>query len=791
MKKGCYIILLCCLGWLSVFAAPPATTMTVNLPADITLQKQLDKNAIHLQTITSQVQQENNTEKLLSSLQQEVADIIVKIQLTQSDVEKKIANTNDLINTLGPAPKNKEAVENEITATKRTELTKQLALYEGQMQQASMLSTQANSLYKSIVQQRLAQKAKGLMYRTLPLYSPLIWVQGWNKTDYAFSYTKQNILTMFKNSIVALDNKTMIITFSALLLGIILTTFVLGWLLVQRFGRRYITASPNFFLRTTTTLANLIAKALLPMIALLVSIGCFEYFNIINEQQAAMLIHLALTLSAIIFTYFAVNLILAPKLSAWRILTLPDKKAILLARQLFIFITLIILNWSISTAKINLPADFLIPCLFLLRAAACLSGLILLKTRYWSDELLAQQKDTPSSSLTAQLIFLRWVRVTSFVIFISNPVIMLFGYVRLANFMFISFMQTLALVVLLLGLHIASHQILGKLLHIKSECEGDNHLELTDKSHQFLHYWLIVIIDLFFLMVAIITILLAWGLSYDELWRLVKPILYGFNLGHYHFSLITFSVAFLTFFAFFIGTRILQHFLNRRVFPYMALDIGVKHALHQGIGYVGITIGFLVSIGMIGINLTSLALIAGALSVGIGFGLQNIVSNFIAGIIVLVERPIKIGDRIIVGQDEGMVKRISVRATELEAADGSSVLIPNSELISGRVRNWTFRNPLTKVDVLVSVAYGTDTRQVEKLLLQLAEQNQYVTRSPAPSVSFTNFGASSLDFRLSVGLYDFDKRTHVSSELRHAIEQCFREHHIEMPYPHYDVKLVQ
>ncbi|MFN7097291.1 MAG: mechanosensitive ion channel family protein, partial [Gammaproteobacteria bacterium] len=271
---------------------------------------------------------------------------------------------------------------------------------------------------------------------------------------------------------------------------------------------------------------------------------------------------------------------------------------------------------------------------------------------------------------------------------------------------------------------------------------------------------------------------------------LIKPLFFGFSIGRYHFSLTAVFIAIVSFVMLFIITRLLQRFLEHRVFPYTNLDLGVQNALHQGVGYVGITLGVLVSIGVIGINLTNLALIAGALSVGIGFGLQNIVSNFIAGIIVLVERPIKMGDRIIVGQDEGTVKRISVRATEIEAADGSSILIPNSELISGRVRNWTFRNPLTKLEIVVGAAYGTDTRQVEQLLLQVATSNQDVASDPPPRVLFMNFGASSLDFKLIVSIYDIDKRTTAGSELRYAIEKIFRENNIEMPFPQYDVHLV-
>lgn len=762
--------------------------LTIDLQSN---QQQLNTNATQLATIANAMQQKMLPDNTLLLMQQQIESVMTRTQQIQHSAEKKADEINSLINALGPAPKENETAEDPVTAEKRQQLNAELASYNGQVKQASALISQSISLANTLAQRRLQNKAKGLMQRSLPLYDPIIWQKGINNSDDAMIKAWDNTLSMFSMSAHALKIKTTAVIFTITSLLIFIVGFLLSWTLSNHFARRYITAKPNLVRKIISTITDIFARSIIPLSAVLLVILYAKKYEIIYQAQWYILNCLFLMIGGILTSYLLIKNIISPHLPNWRILLIKDESAKPLAKQLMLFIILAILNWFITTISESIPLDFLIPCEFILRTAACISGLVLLRKRYWTSELIARkQQDISSTTRNAQLVFIHYLRIASITVFISNPIFMLLGYISLANFLFISFMQTVAIVALLLGLHITSYQLLGNFIGIGAENILEKTFNLGERGRQILHYWLIVILDIIFFILGTIAILLTWGLDRHDMWRFIKPLFTGFNIGHYHFSLTSALIAITAFITFFIITRLLQRFLNRRVFPYTNLDFGVQNALHQGVGYVGITLGLLISIGMIGINLTNLALIAGALSVGIGFGLQNIVSNFIAGIIVLVERPIKLGDRIIVGQDEGTVKRISVRATEIEAADGSSVLIPNSELISGRVRNWTFRNPLTKLEIMVGVAYGSDTRFVEKLLLQVAEQNLDVTRDPTPKVSFINFGASALEFKLIVCIYDIDKRTTAGSELRYAIEKTFRENNIEMPFPQCDVHII-
>ncbi|WP_425392269.1 mechanosensitive ion channel family protein [Ekhidna sp.] len=249
---------------------------------------------------------------------------------------------------------------------------------------------------------------------------------------------------------------------------------------------------------------------------------------------------------------------------------------------------------------------------------------------------------------------------------------------------------------------------------------------------------------------------------------------------------------------YFIISFVILIWLSKRFRNLLVNKILAKAGMEQGarnsIGLIAkvmlIFIGAIFIVQSAGIDMSSLSLLAGALGVGIGFGLQNITDNFISGIIILFEKPIKVGDRIVVGDIEGDVINISVRATTILTNENVSIIVPNSEFISSRVINWSHNDRNIRFDIPVGVSYSEDPAEVKDVLLKVAEKNDHVLKFPEPTVFFDEFGDSSLNFTLAVWTATHtDKPRRLKTELYFAIFELFKEKGIEIPFPQRDIHL--
>jgi small-conductance mechanosensitive channel len=235
---------------------------------------------------------------------------------------------------------------------------------------------------------------------------------------------------------------------------------------------------------------------------------------------------------------------------------------------------------------------------------------------------------------------------------------------------------------------------------------------------------------------------------------------------------------------------LLRRFVVQRLLKRTRFDPSLQYAINKIAGYVFVIVGFFIALQVNNVNLSSLAVIAGAVGVGIGFGLQNIINNFVSGLIILAERPITIGDRVEVGNVVGQVTRINLRSTVVVTNDNISIIVPNSDFISTAVTNWSHGDPRVRMRLPVGVAYGTDTEKLKRLLLEVAKEHPKVLTDPPPTVFFLGFGDSSLDFELGVWTAEMTyKPRGFRSDLFFAIEKKLRENEIEIPFPQRDLHL--
>ncbi len=714
-----------------------------------------------------------SSDAVLETLRARIVAFRAEFDAARNANADRIAILREQINALGPAPEGENAVpEAPALAATRESLEEQLDALLAPVQIAERNYLRADGLVRQIDQIIRDRQTEKLLTTTPSPLNPIHWAPALRDLKQAFgsmlidqsAINNAQKLTNFRENLP--------LVFFATLLGLLLLLRGRRWAIMLVSGLRKQQARGLGIWRFVVSLLRII----LPLGGLLLLAMAARQTGFLGVRGTEV-VTLLPVLGVVILGFRWVS---------ERVFSRDDEEALLLLppaqrnrARFFVNGITVVMIVSIITRKVlsfDLPSDATtavvsFPFAVLISFALFRIGQILRSFQDAEEEIT--DPETPARSTTLARI-VRSLGIGAMAVGIISPLLFAFGYQDLSDAILRPFVTTLVVLGLVMALQRFSADVYGA---------------ITGEGIAAREALLPVFFGFILLLLATPALALIWGARVTDLTELWTSFAGGFAVGDTRISptnLLTFAIIFS------IGyllTRLLQGTLRSNVLPKTQIDIGGQNALLSGLGYIGIFLAALAAITGAGIDLSSLAIVAGALSVGIGFGLQNIVSNFVSGIILLIERPISEGDWIEVGGQSGYVRDISVRSTRIETFDRTDVIVPNADLVSGTVTNFTRGNTVGRVIVAVGVAYGTDTKRVEGILREIAEEQPMVLASPPPTVLFMSFGADALEFEVRAFLRDVNWMLQVKSDINHAIAKRFGEENIEVPFAQRDIWL--
>ncbi|WBU65556.1 DUF3772 domain-containing protein [Paracoccus aerodenitrificans] len=723
------------------------------------------------------LEDESTAPSRLESIRENATQWRQQFEQAQNTNASRIQTVRDQIASLGPVPAEGES-ESEDVAQRRQELNEQLS----QLQAPGITATEAYSRAESIIQQAAEiereRNAQELMAETPSPLLPSSWLAAGRDILAIISGVVTDARENWRNaSGISEPGRLMLFLFGV-------AALVYGRHLVDRLPSR-IGERAEGDMRAVIAFIVSLAQFMVPTIGIFLIANAIASTGLAGEWILPFLLGWPFAGLVFFVGRWLIRTLFAAEPVAYATLIMPQTSRRMARLYGTGLIVVFGLHVWLSNAALPLSgfvrrdhAPPMIPYDVSDAGAGVIHFFLLVIGAFFlfqlANILRRMKKFYGTDSPPYRAIILSYVgRFLRLVVLVSILAAML-GYVNGANALFWPSVKSLGLIGLLILLQ---------------DFMADSY-SLLSKSKEGARDSLVpVLIGLALVVISIPFFALIWGASLTDLAEAWTQIRQGFSVGGITLSpgaIVTFLVVFALGY---MVTKWMQGIFRATILPRTRLDKGAQAATVSGLGYVGVFLAALFAITSAGIDLSSIALVAGALSVGIGFGLQTIVQNFVSGIILLIERPISVGDWVEAGGQQGVVQNVSVRSTRIKTFDQTDVIVPNSDLISQSVTNWTRGNSRGRIIISVGVAYGTDTRKVERILMEIAEDQPTVLFDPPPAVLFQGFGADSLDFEIRAILSDINGGLGVSSEIRHQIAKRFADEGIEIPFAQRDVWL--
>ena len=704
---------------------------------------ELDQIVVELDRYEQQSFENFSTFGQLERTRTRLQEILQRTLELRDATQAESRRIEELLGVLGPVPE-EGAEEAPQVATLRRELEKQRDPYLGEAKKAGLSAARAEQMITDLAQLITQRQAQQLLYRSRAISNPEVWRQG------------LNYMTELP-SLRAELGIALVVTLGTFLGLRLLALKDWRYWHSQRSWQRWVDGPAAAGIRFLVAL-------LLPLLVVFgLSLVLGHWLSLLDSEYSLLWV----TNSALAAGLFISDSAKAPLQPLRNVARWLPTLGLVLGLSVLI---------GLDRPSLIDNLDFYQIAQFLLRTMIALLVLQIAR-RSW-PELSARRSVTadPSQRFARQRDSLRHIVSRAMLVaaagfVVINPMLLAIGYVGLADWLFFGAAGSAALLLGAWLIHRAMLAVSALLAHKLLRPLFIIYLRrhYTRRLGRQLQIVLIVLVDIALLAGLTVGLPLLWQVDISGFTLWTYRLFFGVEFGALTLSLFDILAAVAVLIVTLLLTRLVQRLLNQQVFPHTQLNEGARRSLSTGLGYIGFLLAVLLALITLGVQLTQLALILGGLAVGIGFGLQHIVNNIVSGIILLVERPVRPGDWITLKEYEGLVDRISLRATEIRTFQHASILIPNAEFISNTVMNWTLRDVSGRVDVKLTVERDADDDTMTEILMLAAQEHPKVLDDPPPEVflrTFTNLG---LEYEVWAYTRNIHQTFWISSELRKAI----------------------
>lgn len=758
---------------------PPA------LAQDTGVDRQIATWTETLSKIEKQIKPGNLSDDQITKLRDQLGGIQNSARELLLELTPELEQLVEQQKKLGPAPAEMSDAVAKARAEQKARLDKQQSLVDG----VKLVQLQSGKLDAAASEIQRSRFLNRLLDRSGSPLNPSLWIDGIPHLADIPDRMKFLIAGWTGDDAAKPGGGRYLFLVLSIVFGVFIALPLRRWLKI-RLRSSMPEEAAGSSIRVRIAVASALVDVTLPILAIILIYYCLHTVGLLTLRVERFVQILIVALLWMIAIRGAARSILAPRIARWRLMEIDDAAA----WRAYRIIAAIAYIYAFDVFFTGISDLFFLatPLRMIVTAVSSLS-IALLIAMLLRPRLIAGNEAADTGTQDQYFTWLGYVYRPLWLLVALIAVTTLLGYLALGHFLVREIVQTGLLVVLLYLVHILADEF----LHTKLTPD-ERAAQFAGLKSRFFGQILArfgpaiaACIDFILFIIALPLLLLQWGLSVEDLRSWLSVAFFGVEFGNVRISLSSILVALAVLLAGFMITHLVQRWLDVRLLGKTKLDVGVRTSIRTGLGYIGTLITIVIAMTYAGVDFTDIAIIAGALSVGIGFGLQGIINNFVSGLILLAERPFKAGDWIVVGDQEGYVKEVNVRSTEVVTFDRATLTVPNSELITKTVTNWTHKGTLGRVIVGVGVSYASDPNQVRDVLLACAEGHREIVKNPEPKVIFRNFGDSALDFELRAFVIDVDRRLTVGSDLRFEIFQKLKDANIEIPFPQRDVHITQ